>query len=197
VGTTLTAKGAATRQRIIQGAATLIQDQGIANTSLDDIAARTQTGKSQLFHYFPEGKTALLVAVAEFEAASILEDQQPYLNNLTSWEAWQAWRDRVVERYEAQGRQCRLGVLTTQLGPASPTSEKIASELQDEWEALLLKGIRAMQDAGEIRPSVDAASASASLIAGIYGGVLILLASGSARHLAAALDEGIASLRGQ
>ncbi|RJT96575.1 TetR/AcrR family transcriptional regulator [Arthrobacter frigidicola] len=196
MGTTLTAKGAATRQRIIQGAATLIQDQGISSTSLDDIAARTQTGKSQLFHYFPEGKTALLVAVAEFEAASILADQQPYLSNLTSWDAWQDWRNRVVERYEAQGRQCRLGVLTTQLGPASAASEKIAADLQAEWERLLLEGIQGMQQSGHIRPSVDAAAAAAALIAGIYGGVLILLASGSAYHLASALDVGIASLRG-
>lgn len=197
MGTALTAKGAATRQRIIEGAAALIQERGIANTSLDDICLYTNTGKSQLFHYFPDGKTALLVAVAEFEASSILEDQQPYLDDLTSWEAWQSWRDRVVERYEAQGRQCQLGVLTTQLGPTSVTSEKIASDLQAEWERLLLTGITAMQGAGTIRPSVDAASAAAALIAGIYGGVIILLASGSAHHLAAALDVGIASLRGK
>jgi AcrR family transcriptional regulator len=38
--------------------------KGIAKATLDDTRARTGTSKSQLFHYFPEGKDALLLAVA-------------------------------------------------------------------------------------------------------------------------------------
>jgi AcrR family transcriptional regulator len=51
---TLTAKGLATRQRIIDGAAAEIREHGIAATTLDDVRARTGTSKSQLFHYFPD-----------------------------------------------------------------------------------------------------------------------------------------------
>src|SRR5258708_3677311 len=50
---TLTAKGEATRRRIIEGAAAEIRDRGVAATTLDDIREHTQTSKSQLFHYFP------------------------------------------------------------------------------------------------------------------------------------------------
>ena len=52
----LTPKGAATRQRIIEGAAAEIRERGVAVTTLDDVRARTGTSKSQLFHYFPDGK---------------------------------------------------------------------------------------------------------------------------------------------
>ncbi|HEX3750117.1 MAG TPA: TetR/AcrR family transcriptional regulator, partial [Streptosporangiaceae bacterium] len=60
----LTSKGTATRQRIVAGAAALVRDLGPANVSLDDIRAATSTSKSQLFHYFPDGKSDLLLAVA-------------------------------------------------------------------------------------------------------------------------------------
>src|ERR1700710_1761799 len=88
----LTAKGRATRQRIIEGAAGEIRARGVAMTTLEDVMARTRTSKSQLFHYFPDGKDQLLLAVAAFESAMVIEDQQPHLGTLTSWAAWQRWR---------------------------------------------------------------------------------------------------------
>lgn len=102
----LTAKGEATRRRIIEGAAAEIRSRGVAETTLDDIRARTLTSKSQLFHYFPGGKEQLLLAVASHEADQVLADQQPHLGALTSWAAWQRWRDAVVERYRKQGQSC-------------------------------------------------------------------------------------------
>ncbi|HEY6786687.1 MAG TPA: hypothetical protein VI365_05175 [Trebonia sp.] len=47
---TLTPKGAATRGRIVEGAAAEIRESGVTAT-LDDILVRTGTSKSQLFHY--------------------------------------------------------------------------------------------------------------------------------------------------
>ena len=89
---TLTVKGVATRQRIIEGAAAEIREHGIVATTLDDVRVRTRTSKSQLFHYFPGGKDELLLAVARHEAERVLGDQRPQLGELTSWPAWAAWR---------------------------------------------------------------------------------------------------------
>ena len=109
MGRELTAKGIATRARIVEGAAEVLREQGVAAATLEDVMARTRTSKSQLFHYFPGGKDQLLLAVAEFEAARVLEDdQQPYLSCLDSWEAWEQWRDVVVKRYEDQGEHACL-----------------------------------------------------------------------------------------
>ena len=98
----LTARGAATRQRIVAAAAALIRERGVADTGLDDIGAATATSKSQLFHYFPGGKTDLLHAVAVHEAEQVIADQQPYLGDLTTWRKWQAWRRLVMQKYDAQ-----------------------------------------------------------------------------------------------
>lgn len=122
----LTAKGQATRSRIVEGAAAVLREQGIAATTLDDIMARTRTSKSQLFHYFPAGRDGLLLLVAQFEADQVLEDQQPYLGRLDSWEAWEQWRDVVVKRYEEQGDHCPLGSLFHQVGRSTPIVDSVA-----------------------------------------------------------------------
>jgi AcrR family transcriptional regulator len=191
---TLTTKGAATRQRIIEGAATEFRQQG-AETTLDDVMARTGTSKSQLFHYFPEGKTQLLVAVARFEADRVLADQQPHLSRLTSWRAWESWREAVVDRYRRQGQRCPLSSLVTQLGRGTPEARAIVAELLDQWQAEIAAGIRVMQERGRIARDLDVDQAAAALLAGIQGGVLVMLSTGRLSHLEAALDVGIGHLR--
>jgi AcrR family transcriptional regulator len=49
-GSRLTAKGAATRQRIIEGAAAEIREHGAAAARLEDICARVRVSKGQVFH---------------------------------------------------------------------------------------------------------------------------------------------------
>ena len=196
MGATLTRKGLATRQRIVAGAAELFRAGGVAGTSLDDVCEATSTSKSQLFHYFPDGRTQLLAAVARREAGRVLDDQQPALDQLTSWAAWQAWRDLVVERYRAQGQSCPLAVLTSQLGPGSAEHREVVVGLLRRWQGKIAGGIRNMQASGEIGPSVDAGQRAAALLAGIQGGVVIMLATGEISHLEVALDQGIGALRG-
>lgn len=191
----LTAKGAATRRRIIEGAAAEIRERGAAATTLDDVCARTATSKSQIFHYFPSGKEELLLAVAAHEADRVLEDQQPYLGKLTSWQAWDDWRDAVIARYRKQGLHCPLGVLITELGRSTPAAQALTAQLIDRWQAALRAGIRHLQDTGEISRQLDADRTAAALVAAVQGGVTILLSTGRISHLEAALDTSLSLLR--
>ncbi|MCZ8377513.1 TetR/AcrR family transcriptional regulator [Mycobacterium sp. CPCC 205372] len=189
-----TAKGRATRQRIIDGAAAEIRLSGAVATTLDDVLARTATSKSQLFHYFPGGKEELLLAVAAQEADRVLSDQQPHLSRLTSWAAWQRWRDVVVERYRRQGRMCPLSTVMSEIG-RTPGAHAVTTTLIDRWRMEIEAGVRAMQAQNKIAASVDPQRAAAALLAGIQGGVSVLLSTGDLSYLEAALDVGIASLR--
>ncbi|MFD0784260.1 hypothetical protein ACFQZ8_10070, partial [Micromonospora azadirachtae] len=56
-------------------------------------------------------------------------------------------------------------------------------------------GIRHMQSTGEMTAEVDATRAAAAMLAGIQGGVLLLLSTGRIDHLEAALDLAIDGLR--
>jgi AcrR family transcriptional regulator len=191
----LTPKGEATRARIIEGAALEIRENGVAGATLDAVRSRTGTSKSQLFHYFPEGKEQLLMAVARYEASQVLEEQQPYLSRLTSWPAWRCWRDALVERYREQGDTCPLRTVTSHLGPASPGGQAVAAELLGAWQDQLAGAIGEMRARGLVAADLDVDEAAAALMAGIQGGVLILMSTGRATQLEAALDVGIRSLR--
>ncbi|MGB3351898.1 MAG: TetR/AcrR family transcriptional regulator [Mycobacterium sp.] len=190
----LTAKGRATRQRIIDGAAAEIRINGAVATTLDHVMAHTGTSKSQLFHYFSGGKEQLLLAVAEQEAQRVLSDQQPHLSQLVSWAAWQRWRDVVVERYRRQGQQCPLSTVMSEIG-RTPGAHAVTSTLITCWRLEIEAGVRAMQARGKIAASVDPTLAAAALLAGIQGGVSVLLSTGDIGYLEAALDVGIANLR--
>ncbi|MFC0506383.1 TetR/AcrR family transcriptional regulator [Micromonospora costi] len=192
---TLTRKGAATRRRIVEGAAAELRERGVDEVRLEDVMARTATSKSQLFHYFPGGKEELLVAVAQHEADQVLADQQPMLGDLTSWPAWQAWRDRLVARYREQGDRCPLGGLLGQTGRRAPAAREVVAGLMRRWEAAIADGVRHMQSSGNIAPEIDADRAAAALLAGIQGGVLLLLSTGRIDPLEAVLDGTIDSLR--
>jgi AcrR family transcriptional regulator len=190
----LTPKGRATRQRIIDGAAAELRVHGAVATRLEDVMAHTGTSKSQLFHYFPRGKDQLLLAVAEQEAARVITDQQPHLSRLTSWAAWQRWRDVVVERYRRQGQQCPLSTVMSELG-RTPGAQAVTGTLIERWRSDIEAGVVAMQRQGKIADTVDPARAAAALLAGIQGGVLVLLNTGDLSYLEAALDFGITALR--
>jgi AcrR family transcriptional regulator len=191
----LTAKGAATRTRIVEGASALVRELGVANVGLDDIRAATATSKSQLFHYFPDGKSDLLLAVAQHEADQVLSEQQPMLGDLTTWRKWQAWRRRVIEIYDAQRAGCPLSALTAQLGPGHPEVKDIVADLCDRWREFLANGVRALRAANEIDASIDPDQAAAGILAAITGGATLLIATDQLCYLEIALTEALDGLR--
>jgi AcrR family transcriptional regulator len=191
----LTPKGAATKQRIVTGAAALIRERGVVNVGLDDIREATSTSKSQLFHYFPDGKADLLLAVAVHEADQVLADQQPLLGDLTTWRKWQSWRRRVLEIYDDQRERCPLSALTAQLGMADPATKQIVVDLLDRWHGHLAAGVRALKDAGEIDPSVDVDNAATAILTAVTGGAGMLQATDRIEYLDVALAEALDALR--
>jgi AcrR family transcriptional regulator len=191
----LTPRGAATRTRIVEGAASLIRERGIAAVSMDDIRAATSTSKSQLFHYFPGGRLELLVAVTQHEADQVLEDQRPEIDDLSTWESWQAWQRVVIERYARQGEDCPMTALTSELGKSSPEARTIVRALFDRWQRLLADGVRALQASGDGSMAVGPDEAAAIILTALQGGILILMTTGSIAHLDAALDAATSRLR--
>jgi AcrR family transcriptional regulator len=191
----ITSKGLATRGRIVAGAAAVLRERGVAATGLDDIRAATGVSSSQLFHYFPGGKPELMLAAAGHEADQILLDQEPYLSGLTSRRSWQLWAAQLLARYEQQGQRCGLSALTSQLDPSDPAVQEIIGTMYQRWHEALATGIRALQASGEAPASLDADQAAAATLAGIQGGVVMMLATGSSAYLKAALAASLEPLR--
>jgi AcrR family transcriptional regulator len=191
----LTAKGAATRQRIVDGAALLIREQGVVNVGLDDIRAATATSKSQLFHYFPDGKADLMLAVARREAEQVIAEQLPQLGDLTTWRKWQAWRRRVIKMYDEQREGCALSALVGQLGLGDTTTRQIVGDMLDRWLQYLVDGVEALRSSGEIDASVDPVRAATAILTAVNGGATMLVATDRITYLETALTTAIDDLR--
>jgi len=191
---TITRKGRTTRARIVQGAAAYLRENEFSAITLDDVGAATRTSKGQLFHYFPGGKDELLLEVMRDEADRVLTDQQPYLGDLGSWQAWEAWRDSVVARYRAQGTHCPLNSLIGQLG-STPGASEVTRALIQRWQKHLTDGIRSIQESGAMRADRSAERLSAALLAGIQGGVVVMRSTGDTAHLESVLDVLFESMR--
>lgn len=193
----LTAKGEATRRRIVETAADLVAHGGAANTSLDDVGRATRTSRSQLFHYFPDGRVGLMRAVAEYQAERTIADQMPYLAQLDSWDAWDAWREQLVgaTAREAIVGGCRVGSLVAQLGHVDEEARQIIASAFERWRAYLAVGIRSLQARALLDPAADADSLAMGTLATIQGGLLLSQSLGTSAPLEAAVDQAIVHLR--
>jgi TetR/AcrR family transcriptional repressor of nem operon len=64
-------RGAKTRERILDGAESLVLDRGLAGTSVDDILAEAGTSKGAFFHHFPTKNHLARALVERYAAADV------------------------------------------------------------------------------------------------------------------------------
>ena len=97
----LTVKGARTRARIVEKAAALIHERGVAATTLEDVKVAAEVSGSQLYHYFPD-KDELVQAVIDYQADAIVNRNRQALGSADGVEAW---RKMVVTGVEDAPRR--------------------------------------------------------------------------------------------
>ncbi len=194
---TFTAKGAATRQRIVVQAAQLVHVRGVAATTLDDVRGITSTSKSQLFHYFPAGKTDLVAAIIAHQGERTFAAQRPYLDQFDTWDAWDHWRRQVLAHYSSQRVWgCPLSALARELPSLDERRAKEAGALMDQWRLSLMDGLVRMRDTGKLKAFANPESLSLSTFASLHGGLLLTQLSQSIRPLESALDGALELLHG-
>src|ERR1700743_3971741 len=95
-GRPLTRRGRETRGRIVAAAAELMFENGVAETTLEDIRSAAGVSGSQVYHYF-EDKQALVRAVIDHQTDVVLAGQGDHLDHLDTIDGLRAWRDFLVE----------------------------------------------------------------------------------------------------
>jgi len=148
----LTARGAATRARIVEAAADLIYEHGVERTSLDDVMAASGVSKSQLYHYFAD-KEALVLEVIARQTERVLEAQRPHLEALDSLTALKAWRDAVVRLNKVvRSKGCPLGSLASELANDSEPARKRLADSFSMWRDRIERGLAKMRERGDLPP---------------------------------------------
>jgi AcrR family transcriptional regulator len=186
-----TAKGLATRARIVEAAATVVFDNGIAGTSLEEVQKRAGVSNSQIYHYFRD-KRAIIAAVIVYEAEGAVVNTKGPLGGIDSMRALRAWADFHVKLQVQLGYTgCRLGSLLAQVARDDPEARAGLGVGFTAWTQSLADDLRTMQNRGELRPDADPGQLATSLMAALQGGLMLAQSQQSVAPLEAALNTVI------
>src|SRR5277367_5779286 len=82
-GEPITRRGRASRERIVERAAELFAERGIAATSVDEVIAAARAGKGQFYHYFGS-RDELAAAAVGYRCAQVVAGLTQALGGVSS-----------------------------------------------------------------------------------------------------------------
>jgi AcrR family transcriptional regulator len=192
VATPPTQKGRDRRQRIVNVAADLVFERGVAEVSLDDIREAAGVSKSQLYHYFGD-KSDLLRAVIECQRTRVLGYHHPTFEALDDLDDLSRWRDMIVAYQAARSCRCGcpLGSLASGLAELDGPARHQLNDAFSEWSSLIADALTRMVQSKKLRAEADPRTLAVSLLASLQGGLLLAETSRDTRPLEIALDTAI------
>ena len=168
--TPATSKGQRAKSMITHTAARLMHEKGIDATSMDEVLAASQTGKSQAYHYF-SGKEDFVAAVLEFQFSRIMAAQSVLHDE--SCADLGRWRQQVLEANEAGGLSgCPLGAFAGQLD-GSTSLQALYADLFARWQAALAVLVDRARSAGRLPLSTSPDEAALVLLGALEGGAML------------------------
>ncbi len=184
-----TDRGRATRERILDAASVLFHRNGVGATGLDQVILSSHTGKGQLYHYFAD-KRELVHAVIGRQVATVLADQEPLLERLSTRAGLRAWADALIASYAGADHpvRCPLGALAAELAENDPEARAALARGFDRWTDALAAGLRRMRENGELRATADPETLATALLSAYQGGLLLSQVRGDLTPLRAAMD---------
>jgi TetR/AcrR family transcriptional repressor of nem operon len=192
-----TRKGLATRARIVGAAARLMFEQGVANTSIDEVRSTAAVGGSQISHYFRDKRDLTRQVIASRRNDVVTFHTQPRLGALDSLDDLQAWADACVADIDTVYRVggCVYGSLAGELIDADDEIRDDLADGYDEWLDLFQTGLAAMRHRGELRDEADPRHLAAALVIAHQGGAMITHATGDAEPLRVAVNAAVDYVR--
>ena len=186
----LTPKGERTRSRIVEAAAALIHERGVAATTLEDVKVAAEVSGSQLYHYFPD-KNELVQAVIDYQADTIVNNNRRALGSAKGLTAWRNMLITGVKSNQGKGG-CALGSLGGQLAESDPEARDLIAAGFDQWAAAISEGLRSLHAEGKLPPDIDPDDLATTMLATLQGGLLLAQVQRSTRPLETALDTLLA-----
>lgn len=188
-GRPLTRRGRATRQRIVAAAAELMFENGVAETTLEDIRAAAGVSGSQVYHYFAD-KQELVRAVIDYQAEAVLDTQGAHLDRLDTMPGLRAWRDFLVDHQRRLGCRggCPIGALGAEVAETDAAARLAAARALHRWEGRIRDGLQAMHARGDLPAATNPEDLALATLAALQGGLLLTQIQRDTRPLEVTLD---------
>lgn len=169
----LTAKGLATRDRIVQAAAELIVAEGLSASNMENVRRAASVSGSQLAHYFTD-KSALIRAVVRRQIGGVLDfHRQTKLHELQSFDDFERWADlnmRYLRRIGTSGGTPTYHALAAQLAKSDEATRATLAAGYAQWIALLQEAIQRMKDRRLLTAAADPRQLALVIVCAHQGG---------------------------
>jgi len=190
-----TGRGRASRERIVQRAAELFAERGVAGTSLDEVLAAAGAGKSQLYHYF-RGRDELVQAAVGLRCTQVLAGLTQALGSVASLAELEQALAGFVAGFEQMGLPgCLIGSLATEVAGRNEGARLQTAAAFDAWERLFADAIGRMRERGELRADAAPGVLATALLASIEGGLVLSQARKDPATLKVAVGAGLGGVR--
>ncbi|HEY1778167.1 MAG TPA: TetR/AcrR family transcriptional regulator [Solirubrobacteraceae bacterium] len=191
-----TARGRATRERILGAATDLVSELGVAGTSLDAVLKLAHVSKSQLYLYFPD-RDALLREVAGSTCDAVLAGQADVLAAFDSVAGIESYLAALVELQVRQERPggCPIASLAGQLADHDEQTRLILADGLDRWEQGLRSGLQTMAARGELKPSANPSLLATQTLTILQGGLLLTQVRRDGAQMRTAADTVLTLIR--
>jgi len=188
--TSLTLKGQAMRDRIVESAANLIFQSGAKETSLDQVREAAGASKSQIYHYFSD-KDALVRAVIDLQAQRILAAERAALRDVNTLADFKCWIEQVIQMGELYGciGGCPLGSLANELAPYNDDQRDALMRHLDSWRAEIERALRRIAVNEVFGPELDPLGLSHAFLAAMQGGLMFAKLTQNAEMLRLSLRQ--------
>jgi AcrR family transcriptional regulator len=174
----ITARGRATRDRILSCAAELMLSEGFSSLSIDRVRKAASVSGSQMTHYFVD-KDSLIRAVIRRQTQALLDfHRQPALRDLDTLEDFERWVDLTLRfgrrKTPAAAAVPTYGTLVGALGKDDEKTYELLADGYRQWAELLTAGLVRMKDHGVLTADADPVQLAAVLISAHQGGNMLL-----------------------
>src|SRR6266568_6538457 len=144
-----TGRGRASRERIVERAADLFAERGIAGTSVDEVLAAAKAGKGQFYHYF-RSRDELAAAAVGYRCAQVVDGLTEALGSVSSLAGLERALAGVIAGFEQAGLPgCPIGTLATEVAGRNEEAR-----LQASIEGGMVLS-QARKDVASLRIAVD------------------------------------------
>ena len=163
-----------TKQRMIEAALDLFHSYGVNGTSVDQILAKSGTGKSQFTYYF-KNKNGLIHAVIQFLHEVVKSGKVASSYDINTWDDFEAWFQRYIDFQVSVDfeRSCPLGTIGADL---SRDQELLRQDIRLflEWSRSRIARFFAERKAGgELVSTADPDALADLCISVMQGGMLL------------------------
>ncbi len=174
---TKSAKGAATRDQILDAAARLIHLRGYHCTSLDDVLRDSGVGKGNFYYYFKSKEDLGYAIIDRIVQGFVERTLEPAFADPGADPVAQlrGFLDRVLDSQRERNcvGGCPLGNLASELSDVHEGFRRRLADIFSQWRIRLADALARGKARGGVRPDVDPAGAAQFLVAALEGAILM------------------------